>query len=684
MSDASSGIRVRHDLPHQIEEIENVFISMSDGCRIAARIWLPAAARRDPVPAILEYIPYRKRDFMRARDEPIHRYFAGHGYAAIRVDLRGSGDSAGILPDEYSPQEHQDALEIIEWLAEQPWCDGNVGMMGISWGGFNALQVAALRPRQLKAIITLCSTDDRYADDAHYMGGCLLNENLQWGAILMTYSALPPDPAIVGGRWREMWRERLENAVAFPELWMQHPWRDDYWRHGSVCEDYAAITCPVYAIGGWADGYSNAVLRLAKHLTCPRKALIGPWAHVFPQTGIPGPAIGFLQEAIRWWDQWLRQRETGIMDEPLLRVWMQDSVPPQPQYEIRPGRWVAERSWPSNRIEHKTWHFDRQGLQTFPGPDEALSFTSTQSTGMVAGEWCAFGADGEMPLGQRLDDGRSLTFDSQPLPQRLEILGAPTVQLELEADGPVAILAVRLNEIAPDGASARVTYGLLNLCHRHGHAQPEPLIPGKRYRVQVQLNDIAHAFPAGYRLRVAISNCYWPLVWPPPQEVRITVHSGSSSLQLPVRPPDPADAQLVPFQPPESAAGPAQRLMRPLPLRRTVELDLPTGEFLYTLRSDGGEFGGHELARLEDIEMDLAYTFVKRHRIAEGEPLSARTDIEQTVRMQREDWSVKIESRANLSSLADALHFTAELTAVENDQLFLTRTWDVKIPRRLF
>ena len=156
---------------------------MSDGCRIAARIWLPAGAEPTPVPAILEYIPYRKRDFMRARDEPIHRYFAQAGYAAVRVDLRGSGDSDGVLFDEYTQQELDDALEIIAWIAAQPWCSGAVGMMGISWGGFNALQVAALDPPALKAIITLCSTDDRYADDAHYMGGCLLNENLQWGAI---------------------------------------------------------------------------------------------------------------------------------------------------------------------------------------------------------------------------------------------------------------------------------------------------------------------------------------------------------------------------------------------------------------------------------------------------------------------------------------------------------------------
>ena len=678
------GPKVRHDLPSAITEIENTFIRMRDGCRIAARLWLPADAHRRPVPAILEYIPYRKRDFMRARDEPIHRYFAGHGYAAVRVDVRGSGDSEGVLADEYTPQEHQDALEIIDWLARQPWCDGNVGMMGISWGGFNALQVAALDPPALKAVITLCSTDDRYADDAHYMGGCLLNENLQWGAILMTYSALPPDPRIVGERWRALWLQRLDEVAAFPARWMQHPWRDEYWKHGSVCENYGAIRCPVYAIGGWADGYSNAVPRLLTGLSCPRKGLIGPWAHTFPHIGVPGPAIGFLQEALRWWDQWLRGKDTGIMDEPLYRVWMQESVPPQPQYEERPGRWVAESEWPSPRIEMLSYHLNPGRLQTAPAETVGLSFSSPQTTGMAAGEWCAFGADGEMPLDQRLDDGRSLSFESDPLAERVEILGAPWVELELSADAPVALIAVRLNDLAPDGASTRVSYGLLNLTHRNSHQSPEALEPGRRYRVRVQLNDIAHAFPPGHRLGLALSTAYWPIAWPAPSAATLTVFSGVSTFHLPVRPPDSADAALPAFGAPEAAPGPEQKRLRPLPFQRTVALDLATNELVYTLTSDGGEFGGHALAHLPDIEMDLGYRFTKRHRIADTDPLSASTEITQQVRLRRSGWAVRIESRARLTAAPNELRFGAELEAYEGDERVKSWGWDVLVPRKLF
>jgi putative CocE/NonD family hydrolase len=656
---------------------------MSDGCRIAARIWLPKSAETEPVPAILEYIPYRKRDFTRARDEPIHRYFAGHGYAAVRVDIRGSGDSDGILEDEYTEQEHRDAVEIIAWIADQPWCSGALGMIGISWGGFNALQVAALDPPQLKAIITLCSTDDRYADDAHYMGGCLLNENMQWGSILMAYTALPPDPAIVGDRWREMWMRRIDHLRPFPAVWMEHPWRDDYWKHGSVCEDHAAIKCPVYAVGGWADGYSNAIPRLMAGLACPRKGLIGPWAHVFPHDGVPGPAIGFLQEAVRWWDHWLRGVDSGIMDEPMLRVWMQESIPPQPFYDDRPGRWIAEESWPSAGIVDRCFHLNPGRLDPEPAADAEISFRSPQTTGLRAGEWCAFGAEGEMPLEQRPDDGRSQTFDTEPLPERLEILGAPIVRLEVIVDKPDALVAIRLNDVAPDGASTQVTYGLLNLAHRHGHERPEPLRPGQRTAVTVTLNDIAHAFPAGHCIRLAVSTSYWPIAWPSPETFTLTLCTGSSTLTLPERPPLASDQEPWPFGWPEAAPSIEPKKLRLFPLKRTVENDRTTNETIYTLESDAGEFGGATLARIEAIDMDAGYRLHRQHRIGETDPLSARTELSQELVMRRSDWSVRVVVRTRLSSTREQFRFEGELQVFEDDRPAAERRWELDIPRAL-
>ena len=282
---------IRENFPLPIREIKNLRIPLSDGCVLTARLWIPQDAEINPVPAIVEYIPYRQHDGTAALDARTHPYFAGHGYAAIRVDIRGSGNSEGVLHDEYLKQEQDDALEILAWIEIQPWCSGSIGMIGISWGGFAALQIAALRPPQLKAIITVCSTDDRYTDDVHWMGGCLLTSSVSWGAGIFGVKHRPPDPSVVGDKWRDMWRERLESNSIPLISWLKHQQRDGFWQHGSVCEDYDAIDCAVYAVGGWTDGYTDAIFRLMENLKGPRRALVGPWTHVYPHFGFPGPAI---------------------------------------------------------------------------------------------------------------------------------------------------------------------------------------------------------------------------------------------------------------------------------------------------------------------------------------------------------------------------------------------------------
>ena len=355
----------------------------ADGTKLAARIWLPVDAETHPVPAILEYLPYRKRDGTAPRDAETHPFFAGHGYASVRVDIRGTGESDGVLLDEYLKLEQDDCLEVLEWLEAQPWCTGACGMIGISWGGFNGLQVAARRPKQLKAVISLCSTDDRYADDVHYMGGCLLVDNFAWGSTMFTLQSYAPDPALVGERWREMWRERLENHPLLVDNWLQHQRRDAYWKHGSVIENYGDITAAVYAVGGWADGYSNAVPRLLAGLNCPKKGLVGPWAHRYPHRVHPGPAIGFLRECLRWWDQWLKGEETGIMAEPAYRVWMEEWAPPASYRAEQPGRWVAEPAWPSQNIKTMPMAFNAGSLGPSHEDEAALPIRSPLGVGLL-------------------------------------------------------------------------------------------------------------------------------------------------------------------------------------------------------------------------------------------------------------------------------------------------------------
>ena len=660
--------------PRPVRRIEHCWIPLPDGCRLAARVWLPEDAGTSPVPAIVEYIPYRKRDFTRARDEPMHHYFAGHGYAAVRVDVRGAGESDGLLVDEYSEQELADGVALVDWLARQPWCSGAVGMIGKSWGGFNVLQIAARQPPALKAVVTVCGSDDRYADDAHYMGGCLLNENLTWGSVLLAWSALPPDPALVGERWRATWLERLDHAVLFPEVWLRHQRRDAYWRHGSVGEDLARVACPVYAIGGWADAYTNAIPRLLAGLAAPRKGLVGPWAHVYPHAGTPGPAIGFLQEALRWWDRWLKGMDTGIMDEPLCRFWM-------PEGREGAGRWVAEAAWPSPRITPRRWALAPGRLEETGGAEMRVERRSPQAVGLAAGDWCSFGGEDDAPGDQGDDDRGSLTFDSAPLGERLEILGAPVAVLELAVDRPQAFLAVRLNELLPDGSSARVTYGVLNLTHRASHEHPEALEPGRRYTVRVPLDHVAHAFAPGSRIRLAVSSAYWPLVWPSPEAVTLTLFTGTSNLELPVRPVDPGDDRQRPFAEPEGAPSAPYTELRPRRVTRMVERDGATGEVVHTIVTEGAELGAAGQGRLEEIDLELEQSSVRRYRIRDDDPLTARAEVVQRMGLRRGTWAVRVESRAWLSATRDAFELGARLEAFEGDRLVRSRRWESSVAR---
>ncbi|WP_129666951.1 CocE/NonD family hydrolase [Phytoactinopolyspora endophytica] len=671
-------MRTATSLPEEIREDDELWIPMPDGTRLAARTWRPVSSDDEPVPAVLEFIPYRQRDLTASRDSVNHRYLAAHGYACVRADLRGSGDSEGILTGEYLERELNDAERILEWMADQPWCDGHLGMMGISWGGFNALQVAARRPPSLDAIVTICSSDDRYADDVHYMGGCLLSDNLSWASTMFAYTSCPPDPAVVGDRWREMWHDRLNGSGLWLEDWLRHQHRDGFWRHGSVCEDYDAVQCPVFAVSGWADGYSNAVLRMLERLDVPRKGLIGPWSHKYPHFGQPGPAIGFLQELVRWWDYWLKGVENSVMKEPMLRIWMQESVPPSTAYQERPGRWVGEVEWPSAKIEQLERQFSRYRLASPGEPLDAqpLTIESPLSVGQFAGKWCSYNAPPDLPYDQREEDGGAIVFDSDELDERWEILGTPTVNLEFSVSEPVAQVAVRLSDVAPDGRATRVSFGLLNLNHLAGHDAPEPLEPGRRYQVPVNLNGMAHAFPPGHQVRVAVSTSYWPLAWPPPVPVQMTVYPEGSSLELPIRPADePDDVDLHPFDEPEGSVPITTTTLRTGEHRWRVSRDLIDYRSMLEVVKDLGT------VRFEDIELDVARRAEEYYTWVDNDFETVCGEVIWTMGFARDGWDVRTVTRTTLTSTPTHFHLHAELNAYEGGQRVAARNWDTAIAR---
>ncbi len=668
-------LRIKTDLPFPVREIENTWIPMADGARLAARIWLPEDATANPVPAILEYIPYRKSDFTALRDSIRHPYFAGHGYACIRVDMRGSGDSDGVLFDEYLPQEQEDALDVLAWIAAQPWCTGEVGIIGKSWGGFNGLQIAARRPPQLKAVISLCSTDDRYADDVHYMGGCLLgSEMLGWAATMLAYNARPPDPRILGDRWREIWLDRMSRTPPFLTEWMRHQRRDDYWKHGSVCEDFSAIDCPVYAVGGWADGYTNAVFRLLAGLTAPRKGLIGPWAHEYPEVARPGPAIGFLQECLRWWDYWLKGVDTGIMDEPMLRAWIQDSAPPQSFYAVRSGRWVSEVAWPAAEGDRQLLWLNDGILDLAPDPSVAPRIhRGLLAHGLDSGVWCPYGQPAELPLDQQEEDERALCFTSAPLSEPIDILGFPEITLNLAVDRPQALLALRLCDVAPNGESTLVSWGLLNLTHRDSHENPELLRPGQQYTVRLRLNAVGHRILAGHRWRLAVSTTYWPHAWPSPELVTITLFAGGN-LALPVRP-SRQDEVSIAFEEPEAAPRLEQEILRPAARKRLVNV--------YHDKYEIVEFSDEGARRLSASGIEFDAVSQNLYTITEGEPLSARARSTRTIQIGRADWRTRVETVSEMWADADNFHLTNQLAAFEGDAKVFEEKWTDAIPRDL-
>lgn len=655
---------------------EHLWIPLADGTRLAARLWLPDDPT--PVPAILEYIPYRKRDGTRGRDEPMHGFFAAHGYAAIRVDMRGAGESDGFLEDEYLVQEQDDALEVIDWISRQSWCSGRVGMMGKSWGGFNCLQVAARRPPALGAILTVCSTTDRFANDIHYMGGGLLNDNHWWGAIMLAFQARPADPRLRGEDWRAQWLDRLERMPFWPALWLAHQRRDGYWRHGSVCEDWSAIQCPVMAVGGWADSYTNAVPELLEHLIVPRLGLIGPWAHIYPQDGVPGPAIGFLQEAVRWWDHWLKGQDRGIMSEPMLRAFVEDAQSPVSSTKIQAeGRWRGEPAWPSPHVQDTLLPLSADG-RLGGGISGLRSIRSPLWTGTACGEWMGTGVAGDMPGDQRGDDGFSLVFETAPLAEQLEVLGNPTVMLRLAADKPLGQIAVRLCDVAPDGASQRVSYAVLNLAHRAGSAEPAPLEPGRFYDVPVRLKICGHRFAPGHRLCIALSTAYWPILWPAPDAATITVDCAASRLALPTR--QAMNELPVAFPlPAHGPFAPVTKLAESRSVRR-VSLDTLTGIATYETIGEGGLFG-EGVERFDDINLSVDHALSRRLTVQTDDPLSARSAITQSFEFGREGWRIRIETETEMTGTAMEFRMTGKLRAFENGVGVAERAWDERFPR---
>lgn len=661
---------------HTHTVIENEWITLKDGTRLAARIWMPDGAEQAPCPAVLEYLPYRKRDGTAPRDESTYPVFAAAGIVGVRVDIRGSGESDGVIDGEYTPRELSDGLEIIDWIASRPWSNGRVGMMGISWGGFNCLQIAALKPPALKAVISIASTVDRYNDDIHYKNGCHLSAQLSWAATMLAYQSRSPDPQLVGDRWKEMWLERLENEPFFLEEWLEHQRRDNFWRHGSICEDFDGFPVPALVIAGWADGYRNTPIKALEGLGQKAKAMIGPWVHKYPHFAWPKPRADFHGEAIAWWNRWLRDEDNGAEHFPQMRAYILDGPKPALRRDRDPGRWIAKQTWSTPEMNELRISGNGQlaPVSTNPvGVGEAY-LCSPLDTGTASGEYFTLKPDAEMAGDQRIDDAGSLVFDSVVLSEPEDYLGQPELRLTLSCDAPTANLIARIVDIHPDGTATRVGFGVLNLSHRNGNAEPSPMVPGLMTEISLRLDACGYRFGKGHRIRLALSTAYWPMVLPSPENPGLTIDTASLTLALPrlgdhqeIDLPEPANPDPLPQYEQHS----------PSITRRSVERDMTRGLTHYRIYEDTGLIEHPQTGNATQDIRDEVWS------IAANDPLSMTGTSTWTCRAQGHGRSVTTVSTASLSCTADAWITQASVQAFEGDETIFEKRFAKRIPRDL-
>ena len=658
----------------KMKVIENTWIPMPDGIELAARIFMPDDATTAPVGAILEMLPYRKRVGYRRSDDRTAAWLVPRGFALVRVDVRGTGESGGIIVNEYDLPEQADVAPLVRWISRQPWCNGKVGMRGISYGSINAFQAAAKGIPELKAIVAAMGTENGYTDDVHTLGGCVINEKVVWGTMWKQTMIDPPDPELVGDRWRGMWLERLQSQLPLVSEWMRHQLVDQYWRD-RIVTDLSKVKCAVYVVGGLEDSYINTVPRTLAGLDCPRKGIVGPWGHDWPQEGDPGPRLDWAFEETRWWDRWLNGNDNGIMDEPMLRSFIADATVAQRYPADIPGRWVAEARWPAPSITARRLHLTSgKTLQAAASPRARVAVPSALTIGGCIPVLSPTDMSSMAPTEQSDDDTLSLVFDSEPLAADIDIVGRPTLRLVFVADKPIAKVAVRLNEVAADGRSWLLTYGVRNLAHNADHTAWTPIVAGAERTQDILLNFTSRRVKKGSRLRLSVSQSQWPIVWPAPEAVSLQVVAGATAIDIPIRPARAGELPMpVEVLPDTSGKTPAPAD----PAMRMVSYEGPTA----SRRASFGAAFPVQLRNYDAVAMRRGSGLSVEATIAEGDVNSYRIAFTSENASEREGWKVAAKVATTMTSTPT--HFIVEerIEAWHNGERIHEARWKHRIRR---
>lgn len=661
--------------PYEVRFVKNLLIPVRDGTRLAADLSMPVGD--GPFPVILEYLPYRKDDWTLR----YHRYFAEQGYVMCRLDIRGTGASEGVNTDEYTVQEQQDGYDAVEWLARQPWCDGQVVIYGSSYGGFVAYQIATHRPPHLKAIIPVYATDDRYTDDSHYRGGLLryYYDFAAYAASMVARNALPPYPDVVGAGWSRIWEQHLEHNTPYMLEWIAHQVDGPYWRPGSLRGQYEKVQCPTFIIGGWRDGYPNPQLRTYAQLKgrVPTRVLIGPWPHALPNDAIPGPCIDYLHEIVRWLDYHLKGLDTGVQHEPPVQVYMQRYDPPEADRLDTRGEWRGEIDWPPPGASERVFLLGSAG-QLVPAEAGQVAeahddYAYNPSVGLAGGLWSG-GLPFGLPTDQRPDEAFSLVYTSEPLTEELAILGWPRAILHVSSTAEIMAFSAGLCDVAPDGTSALVAKGILNATRRASLTTPEPLVPGQVYELAIEIDCTGWIFEPGHRIRLDVASADYPNSWPTPLPGTNRVYRGgpyASRLILPV------------VANRGSAPAPS---FRPSPQPRTIPASPPEAPpWQVTHDMLGGRVGVATQRSSREINRGttVADEQYMRGYVSLRNPADAGISGNVTLRRATPEMEVEVRARMGMRSTVDAFHLSVDLHILVDGLDHFRRRWLRSEPRRL-
>jgi predicted acyl esterase len=666
------------DMTHAGIEIKEVWIPMPDGIRLAASLFMPANRESSAkFPVLLEYLPYRKDESRNGRFQ-LFSYFVERGYIVARVDIRGTGTSEGKLIEyEYTDQEQEDGEVVIDWLSKQAWSTGSVGMFGISWGAFNSIQMAMRNPPALKAIIAIMGTDDLFRDDVHFIDGMMHVDSYELGQDIANILPAPPDYVIDEAYFRHRF-----DTEPWLLIYKRQQHDGPFWNRASLDSDYSSIRIPTFVIGGWYDGYRDSVPRMLEKLEAPIKGIMGPWAHSWPNSPYPEPGMEWRQEAVRWFDFWLKGDDTGIMDEPQFAVYVRQWHQPGVVDKV-PGYWRWEDGWPIGRTEKRRLytHADHtlSGTKSdlVNGQSHKLRYIPTvgiEASGNV--NWW-----GDFPWDQRGTDAYSLVYDSDPLEQDLEILGFPRAILYVSADAPLANWIVRISDIAPDGTVTQVAGAGLSGAHRTSSEEPEALVPGQVYKLEFDLHFTSWVFPKGHRIRLAVNNAIWPMIWPTPFAMTTTLGvdgAKTSHIVLPVIP--QSDGAQPDFLPPaedpelpgygylkvgdESTSGYAET--------RSIE----RSPLLFQTRivasgTSGSVYPWATIKYWEEIV----------HKAKDNNPAIASVTGKTRYVIELKNRTVTVEGNLSFTSDRENFYYTYTRRVLENGKLIKEKSWEETIPR---